>query len=138
MQGDAGVSREPGPDLGVLVGGVVVADHAQFGAGVGGGDLLEEAQELLVAVPGVAGVGDRPGGDLQGCEQAGDSAPGVVVGLPLGDAASHRQDRLAALQRLALALFVYADDHRILGRVQVQAHASAGRSAVPPLPSLLR
>ena len=81
-------------DLGVLVGGVVVADHVQLDAGVGGGDLLEELQELLVAVPGVAGVGDLAGGDVQGGEQAGDAVPDVVVGLPLGDARAHRQDRL--------------------------------------------
>jgi hypothetical protein len=37
----------------------------QLGAGVGGGDLLEEAQELLVPVIGVAGVGDLPGGDVE-------------------------------------------------------------------------
>ena len=75
-----------------------------------------------MAVAGVAGVGDLAGGGVQGGEQAGDPVPGVVVGLPLGDARAHRQDRLGALQRLALGLFIHADHHGVLGRVQVQAH----------------
>src|SRR5258706_10151081 len=78
----------------LLVGGVVVADDVQFLAGVGGGGLFEEAQELLVAVPGVAGVGDLAGGGVERGEQAGDAVPGVVMGLPLGDPLAHRQDPL--------------------------------------------
>jgi hypothetical protein len=56
VQGDPGILSKPGPDPGVVVGGVVVADHVQLLAGPGGGHLLQEAQELLMAVPGVAGV----------------------------------------------------------------------------------
>jgi len=37
--------------------------------GVGAGDLREERQELPVAVAGLAGGGDLPGGDLQRREQ---------------------------------------------------------------------
>ena len=72
-------------------------------------------------VPGVAGVGDLSGGDLQGGEQAGDAVPGIIVGLPLGDPGPHRQDRLCPLQGLALALLVDAQDDGVLGRVQVEA-----------------
>jgi hypothetical protein len=36
----------------VLVGAVVVQHDVQFGAGVGGGRLLQKAQELLVPVAG--------------------------------------------------------------------------------------
>jgi IS5 family transposase len=93
------VFREPGLHLGVLVGGVVVADDVQNLPGVGDGDFFEEFQESLVPVLGVAGVGDLPGGDVEGGEQAGDPVPGVVVGLPLGDPRAHRQDRLAALEQ---------------------------------------
>ena len=74
-----------------------------------------------MAVPGVAGVGDLAGRDVEGGEQAGDAVPGVVVGLPLGDARAHRQDRLAPLQGLALGLLVDADHDGVLGRVQVEA-----------------
>jgi hypothetical protein len=64
--------------------GVVVAHDLQFLSRAGGGDLLQEPQKLLAAVPGVAGVGHLAGGDLQGSEQAGRALPGVVVGLPPG------------------------------------------------------
>jgi hypothetical protein len=46
---------------GVLVRSVVVQDDVQLDAGMGGGDLLQELQELLVAVPGIARIrGDIP------------------------------------------------------------------------------
>ena len=69
MQADAGVLGQPGLHVRVLVGGVVVADDVKSLARVGLGDLLEEAQELLVAVPGVAGVGHLAGRHLQRGEQ---------------------------------------------------------------------
>lgn len=70
----------------------------QFLAGVSGGDLLEELQELLVAVAGIADVGDLAGGGVQRGEQAGHAMPDVVMGLPLGDPRAHRQDQLCAFQ----------------------------------------
>lgn len=55
-------------------------------AGIGGSHLLQEAQELQIPVPGIAGVGDPPRGRIEGGEQTGDAVPGVVAGPPLGDA----------------------------------------------------
>ena len=43
-------------------------------------------KELAVSVPGVAGVGDPAGGDLQRGEQGGGPVPEVVMGAPLGPA----------------------------------------------------
>ena len=60
---DPRVLRQPCLDRRVLVGGVVVGHHVQLHARAGLGDLLEEPQELSVAVPVVAGVGDLPGGE---------------------------------------------------------------------------
>ena len=74
-----------------------------------------------MAMAGVTGVGDLAGGGVEGGEQAGDSVPGVVVSVPLGDARAQRQDRLGALQRLALGLLIHAQHHCVVGRVQVQA-----------------
>ena len=56
MQGDPLVFRQlkPFADLGVLVRAVVVQDDVQVRARVGGGDLLQELQELLVPVAGGA------------------------------------------------------------------------------------
>ncbi len=81
VRGDPRVRREPGADAGVLVRAVVAADDVQVRAGVGGGDFLQELQELqelLVPVPGVAGVGDLAGGDVEGGEQAGHPVLGIV------------------------------------------------------------
>jgi hypothetical protein len=71
---------QPLVDLGVLMGRVVVAQDRQLGAGVGGGYLLEELQEFLVAVPGIAGVGHLAGGGVAGGEQAGDAHAGYSRG----------------------------------------------------------
>jgi hypothetical protein len=49
----------------VLVGGVVVADHEELADGAGGGDLLDELEELLVPVAAVTGVGGLSG-DISG------------------------------------------------------------------------
>ena len=57
MQRDPGVLAQPGLHVRVLVGGVVVHDDVQALARVDLRDPSEEAQELLVPVPGVAGVG---------------------------------------------------------------------------------
>ena len=48
--------------------------------------------------------------------------PGVVVGLPFGDARPHRQDRLGPSRAWHLGLLVDADHDRVLRRCQVQAH----------------
>ena len=80
-------------DLGVLVSGVVVADHVQPGARVGGGDLLQEAQELLVPVLRVAGVGDLPGRGASRAanrrwSRAGRSRGSAARGCPSASAGS--------------------------------------------------
>jgi hypothetical protein len=67
------------------MGGVVVHDDVQLPARVCLRDLPQEPQELLVAVPGVTGVGDLAGSDLQAREQRGGAVPDIVVGLLLGD-----------------------------------------------------
>jgi hypothetical protein len=82
---DPWVLGQPGLDLGVGVGGVVVQHHMQVSARVGAGDELEEGQEPAMSVARPAGVGDAAGGDLQGGEQRGAVAE-VVVGVPLGPA----------------------------------------------------
>jgi len=78
----------------MCVGGVVVADHVQLHPRVGLGDLFEEAQELLMAMPGQthlldppgrAHLLDPPGRDLQRGEQGGGAVANVVVGLALRD-----------------------------------------------------
>lgn len=98
MQGDPRVFVQPRLDIGVLVGGVVIADDAQPDSGVGFGDQLEKGQELGVGVTRVAGVGgDLAGGDFQRGEQAGGAVADVVVGLLLGNGLAQRQNRLGPM-----------------------------------------
>jgi hypothetical protein len=61
VQGDPRVAGQPGAHRRVLVRGVVVDHHVQLPARIGGGDLLEEAEKLLVAMALGAGVGDPAG-----------------------------------------------------------------------------
>jgi hypothetical protein len=107
MDAEAGVAGQPGPDLGGVVGGVVVAHqvHGQFG----GHGLVDRGQELLELDRPVAPVqfaDDGAAGDVEGGEQAGDAVPQVVMGAPFGHARHHRQHRLGAVQGLDLALLI--------------------------------
>ena len=124
MQGDPLVLRlgEPGADPGMLMGPVVVEHDVQVRPGMGGGDLLQEPQELLVAVPRVAGVrGDLAGGHLQGGEQRGGAVPGVVMGPAGGQAGPQREHRRGPVQGLDLAFLIDADHDRVVWRREVQA-----------------
>lgn len=64
MQVYPGVAGQPGVDLGVLVGGVVVADYVQLHPGIGLGDPLEEGKEFGVPVARLTRVDDLVGSDL--------------------------------------------------------------------------
>jgi hypothetical protein len=105
-----------------LVGRGVVEDQVDIELG---GDLLVEClQELLEldrAVAGVEFADHLARDDVLRRVQAGGPVPLVVVGRALWRAGKHRQDRPGAIQRLDLGLLVDRQDHRPLGRVQVQA-----------------
>ena len=92
----------------------------EFHPWVGSGDEFQEVQELGVGVLVVTAVGDLPGSDLEGGEQAGRAVAGVVVSLLGGGPGAQRQDRGGPVQRLDLGFLVDTDDHRLLGRIQVQ------------------
>ena len=87
-----GVAFQPGPDVGVHAGGVVVHNQVRILAGAGADDLAQEGQELLVAVPGLARGSELPGGDLQRREQGTGAVPHIVMGAALGQAGLQRQD----------------------------------------------
>src|SRR6478609_3099772 len=80
---DPRVGLQPGFDLGVLVGGVVVHHQVELLVGVGPRDVCEEGEELGVPVPVPAHRGDLAGGDLECGEQCGGAVPDVVVGALL-------------------------------------------------------
>jgi len=62
------------------VGGVIVHHQVEVLLRVGLGDLLQEREELLLALPGFRRGSDLPGRDVQRGEQDGGSVPHVVVG----------------------------------------------------------
>jgi hypothetical protein len=103
----------------VLVRGVIVHHQVQLLAGAGAGDLAQEDQELLVAVPVLAAGGDLAGGDVQRREQGRGPVPAIVMGAASDQARGHRQDRRGPLRGLDLGLLVHAEHDRVLGRVQV-------------------
>ena len=47
--------------------------------------------------------------------------PNVVVGLPRRDPRTHRQQGPRAIQRLDLALFIQAENQRVVGRIEIEA-----------------
>jgi hypothetical protein len=74
-----------------------------------------------MAVPGLALVGDLPGGDLQRGKQRGGAVPHIVVRALLGPVEPDRADRLGAFESLNLVRLIHAQHDRGLGRMQVEA-----------------
>jgi hypothetical protein len=68
-----------------------------------GVDLLEEPQHVFGGVALLAVRQDLTGGHVHGSEQVGRAVALVVVGHRAGPAGDHRQARLGAVHRLALA-----------------------------------
>ncbi len=118
---NARVARQPGFDLGVLVGGIVVGDQVQFEfGGHAGFDLSDKGEELLVALTRTASRQNLPGGGVQRGEQRRGAVATVVVGNPLDITETERQQGLGALQRLDLRLLVDTQHHGMVGRIQIQ------------------
>lgn len=114
---------QPGLDLGVAVGGVVVADAVNVQLSRHGlVDLAQEGQELLMPMSRLAGRQYRTVEHIQCGKQCGRAVTLVVVSDALDVAEAHRQHRLSTLQRLALALLVHADHQRVVRRAEVQAN----------------
>ncbi len=71
---------QPGLDVGVVVGAVVVEDQVHLEVlGDLAVDELQEGQELLVAVAGQAQAHDLAGGGIEGGEEGGGPVALVVV-----------------------------------------------------------
>ena len=121
MDVEARSGREPGPHFRMLVGRIVV--HDEMGVEIGrdhGVDMLQEVQELLVAMTLSALCDHLTVGDIERSEQCGRSVPDVVVGDAFRVAQPERQDRLRPFQRLDLGLLVDAQHHGVVGGIQVQ------------------
>lgn len=122
MEGPAGVADEPGADLGVLVGGVVV-DHGvnHFPGGHRGLDLVQEADELLMPVALHVAADHRAVQHVQRGEQRRRAVSDVVMGHRPGPAFLDGKPRLGAVKRLYLALFVDRQHDGMGGRIDIEA-----------------
>ena len=122
---DVVISRspcEPGSDLRVLVGGVVVGDEVNIeGFGEVGVDVALEGEELLVAMALLALGDELSGGDVEGGEQGGGAVTDVILGDPFDVAQPHRQHRLDVVECLDLGFLVDTQHDGVVGRVEIEA-----------------
>src|SRR2546426_6809304 len=105
----------------MFVGSVVVDDEVQVE--LGGSlaiDLLEKADELLMAVTSHAVADHLAVEHAERGEEGGRSVALVVVGSGSEPALLHRQTRLGAVESLNLALLVHAQHQGLVGRIQIE------------------
>ena len=122
-QVDARVAGEPQLNRGMFVRGVVVGDQMP---GLTLGDLAinqtKDRQPFLVPRPRQAGGADGALRDIEGGEERGGARARVVVCQRATPALLHGEAWLGAIQRVDRAVLIHAEDHGMLGRVQIQAH----------------
>ena len=117
------MARQPPLDRGVFVRGIVVGDQRQ---GVALGDLAinqtQDRQPFLVPMARQARGDDRALRDMQGGKECGGAMPLVIVRHRAAATGLQGQAGLRAIQGLDLTFFIHAQDHGMLGRVQIQTH----------------
>jgi len=99
---------------------VVQDDVDRLIDGCGAIDLIEKADELLGVSLRPAVAQDGPIEQPQRGIQTGRAMAEVIVRLPLGHAGAERQDGPRPIQRLNPALFIDAEDHRFLRRIEIE------------------
>src|SRR5919106_481792 len=121
MEGPARMAREPGEDVGVLVGGVVVEDHVDhFPRRHLPFDRVQEADELLVAVARHAAADHRAVEHVERGEQGGGAVALVIVGHGARFAGLERQARLGGVGGLDLALLVERQHQAVRRRIEIE------------------
>ena len=85
------------------------------------GDVVQKGEELRRAVPFDRLPDDLSGGGVEGRQPACRAVPPGVVGSRLGMARRHGQGPLRPPQCLDLRFFVHREDHRVVGRVHIEA-----------------
>ena len=121
MQVVAWPLRDPGLDLGMLVGGIVVKD--EMDVEIRGGFLVDQVQEgkpVLMAMPLPAFGNHPPRGHVQGGKQRGGAVADIVMGEAFDIAQVQGEFRLGAVQRLDLGFLIHAQHYRMVGRIQVK------------------
>ena len=100
----------------------VVVEH-QVDVEIGRRGLLDRGQELAEfdrPMTLVAAADDSAGGDVQGGEQRSRAVALVVVAASLDLTRPHRQQRLGAVERLDLRLFIDAQHQGAVGRIDIK------------------
>ena len=112
---------EPSPNIGMLVGGVVVDDGVDR---LASGNLLlddiEEANKLLMAMALHGAADHRAVEDVHRGEQRRRPVPHIVVRHGSGAALLQRQSGLRSIKRLNLALFIDRQDDGVCGRIDIE------------------
>src|SRR5439155_23050250 len=100
-----------------------IVEHDVNGLLVGRGrvDAIEKPDEFLRVALRAAGAEDGAIQDAQGGVQTGRAVADVVVGLAFRYLPDKRQHRPRAIQCLNAALFVDAEDHGFVRRIEIQA-----------------
>jgi hypothetical protein len=102
---------EPLLDLRMFVSAIVVEDKVNLSAlGCRSLDAVKELQKLGMSVSRLARTDHTPIQDVERREESRRPMPNVIVRVPLRATRSHRKRRLAAIQRLNLALLVNTQD----------------------------
>ena len=86
--------------------------------------MLEETEELLVAVPVLAEPAHLPSDDLQRSEQGGGDMADVVMAASLVVTRLHRKHFLGAVQRLELGLLIDTQHDRVNRRYRYRPTVS--------------
>jgi len=114
--------HQPFADFGMFVSGIVIDDGMdRLAFGDLSVDEVEEADELLVSMALHVAADDSAVEDVEGGEQGRGAVALVIMCHRAGAAGLERQARLGAVECLDLALFVDREDHRMSGRVDVEA-----------------
>jgi len=115
------VAGKPGPDIGVLVGAVVVQDHVNGLVGRDAAlDLVQEVEKLLMAVTGHVLGGDLAGQNIERGKERRGAVALIVVGHGRAASLLQWQPRLGAVKGLYLRLFIDRQDHRMGGRCHIK------------------
>jgi len=85
-----------------------------------GVDMFKKIEILLVAMAFFAAGEDLAGGDVERGEERGRAVADIVMGHAFDITQTHGQNGLGAVQRLNLALLVDAQDHGVVGRMEIQ------------------
>jgi len=121
VEGEAAMTIKPGPNLGVLMGGVVVEDDMDRlvcrNLGI---DDVQEADELLMSVALHVASDNCPIENIQCGEQGGGSVSLIVVRHGAETPLFHGQTRLGTVEGLDLAFLVDGQDDGMGRRIDVK------------------